>query len=427
MSSIAVVANWVASNGTYTQSIVFNVGDEMKLSTQVTVPSGVTPSTIQAYINGNAASVHTWPSSTGLNYIIDFGPAPNLPGQYAVYTVVTFSNGSQGASNVVQSSIVSTLAVAAPNFKITVSTNFIQMRQYSSQTVTVYATPYYGFNQSVSITASTTNSRLSFTPTTYTSNALPDQLVLKITDSGSQTTSINTTVYDVRLVGSTTSSSQVSEVILKVQILPDNQIDFGFGVYDNYLSIASILTPPNQPKWGNPVNNIVLTRGSSKIITLYLKFYNSKTNDPSIETYPNNISLVASTSSNPGLVVGDYSTHLISGGINIGAGSANDGSGNLIGASFSTTAFPTPAYVSYINPDAPHQALSFHPPSLAFSLDTNSPLGSFTVYITATDTVTKQSHQAVVIVQVVADVGGQTPLDLKEDAGIRHHLVPYND
>src|SRR5579875_930956 len=76
--SITPVARVVdPATGAYLTSDTIQVGQEMKVSTQV--PSSTQPVSVQAFINGKGASVHPWDvSATGYNYIIDFGPAPNM-------------------------------------------------------------------------------------------------------------------------------------------------------------------------------------------------------------------------------------------------------------------------------------------------------------------------------------------------------------
>ena len=73
-------------------------GETMEMST--TVPASTSPVSVQAYINGVGESVHSWDTATtGWTYTIDFGAAPNSPGDYQVYSVVTFANGSTATTN----------------------------------------------------------------------------------------------------------------------------------------------------------------------------------------------------------------------------------------------------------------------------------------------------------------------------------------
>jgi hypothetical protein len=103
--SLPPQANFVNSNGGYVTSITFGVDEEMRLSTQV--PVTTTPVSIQAFTNGGAGKIHPWKiNETGWNYVLDFGPAPNLPGTYNTYTVVTFADGTTSTSNTVTATIV---------------------------------------------------------------------------------------------------------------------------------------------------------------------------------------------------------------------------------------------------------------------------------------------------------------------------------
>jgi hypothetical protein len=113
-SSVTPVAKVIdPTTGAYLDSDTIQVGQEMRIST--TVPSTTNPVSVQAVINGTPGAVHSWDiSATGYNYIIDFGPAPNMPGNYTVYTKVTFSDGSVANSNTVQIQIVSSTAPPAP-------------------------------------------------------------------------------------------------------------------------------------------------------------------------------------------------------------------------------------------------------------------------------------------------------------------------
>jgi len=113
-TSITPVARVVdPATGAYLTSDTIQVVQEMKVSTQV--PSSTQPVSVQAFINGKGASVHPWDvSATGYNYIIDFGPAPNMPGNYTVYTQVTFADGSTANSNTVLITIAPASAPPPP-------------------------------------------------------------------------------------------------------------------------------------------------------------------------------------------------------------------------------------------------------------------------------------------------------------------------
>lgn len=97
--------------GQYVISDTINPGQNMDVST--VVPSNSTPVTIQGFIKNPGSSTYTpgavfnWDiQQTGYNYIIQYGPAPDLPGTYEVHTVVTFGDGSQTQSNDVEIIIV---------------------------------------------------------------------------------------------------------------------------------------------------------------------------------------------------------------------------------------------------------------------------------------------------------------------------------
>jgi len=92
----------IAPNGSESTSVTLNVGDEMKIAT--TVPNTTQPTTVQAVISPNqsgaVAAIHPWNiSQTGYTYLTDFGGAPDLPGVYTVYEVVTFADGNKVQSN----------------------------------------------------------------------------------------------------------------------------------------------------------------------------------------------------------------------------------------------------------------------------------------------------------------------------------------
>ncbi len=101
------VAAWVDMSGHYVSKITFNPYEEMRLST--TVPNDTSPVSVQAVINGKWDKMLPWDVSvTGYGYIIDLGKAFALavmPGDYSVYTVVTFSDGIKSASNNVRATI----------------------------------------------------------------------------------------------------------------------------------------------------------------------------------------------------------------------------------------------------------------------------------------------------------------------------------
>ncbi len=101
------VAAWVDMSGHYVSKITFNPYDEMRLST--TVPNDTSPISVQAVINGKWDKPFPWDVNvTGYGYIIDLGKAFTVavvPGDYSVYTVVTFSDGVKSASNNVRATI----------------------------------------------------------------------------------------------------------------------------------------------------------------------------------------------------------------------------------------------------------------------------------------------------------------------------------
>jgi len=89
----AAHANLISPSSVYVANVTYSVGQDMRMST--VVPSTTSPVSVQAFINGTAGSAHLWNTgTTGWNYVIDFGAAPNLPGKYYVNTVTTFNDGS---------------------------------------------------------------------------------------------------------------------------------------------------------------------------------------------------------------------------------------------------------------------------------------------------------------------------------------------
>jgi len=89
----AAHANLISPSDVYVANVTYSVGQDMRMST--IVPSTTSPVSVQAFINGTAGSVHLWNIGTaGLNYVIDFGAAPNLLGKYYVNTITTFNDGS---------------------------------------------------------------------------------------------------------------------------------------------------------------------------------------------------------------------------------------------------------------------------------------------------------------------------------------------
>jgi hypothetical protein len=90
--------------GAYVTSDTIQVGQNMSVSVQV--PQTSSPVSVQDFVKNPGSStyipgaVHPWSvSQTGYNYIIQFGPAPDMPGLYDIYTVVTFADGSTSTSN----------------------------------------------------------------------------------------------------------------------------------------------------------------------------------------------------------------------------------------------------------------------------------------------------------------------------------------
>ncbi len=74
-------------------------GNTMKMS--ISVPTSSSPVSVQAFINNVGASVHPWSTgSTGWTYTINFGAAPNSPGLYYVWAVVTFASGESSTTPV---------------------------------------------------------------------------------------------------------------------------------------------------------------------------------------------------------------------------------------------------------------------------------------------------------------------------------------
>jgi len=89
----AAHGNFVSPSSVYAANMTYSVGQDMKMST--IVPPVTSPVSVRVFINGTAGSVHPWDTSvTGLNYVIDFGAAPNLLGRYYVNTITTFKDGS---------------------------------------------------------------------------------------------------------------------------------------------------------------------------------------------------------------------------------------------------------------------------------------------------------------------------------------------
>ena len=101
------VAAWIDMSGRYVSKTTFNPYDEMRLST--IVPNNTSPVSVEAVINGKPDKLFPWDVNvTGYAYIIDLGRAFTLavmPGDYSVYTVVTFSDGNKSASNNVRARI----------------------------------------------------------------------------------------------------------------------------------------------------------------------------------------------------------------------------------------------------------------------------------------------------------------------------------
>jgi len=98
--------------GAYVTSDTIQVGQNMSVSVQV--PQTSSPVSVQDFVKAPGSStytpgaVHPWSvSQTGYNYIIQFGPAPNMPGLYDIYTVVTFADGSTSTSNHIGLTVVS--------------------------------------------------------------------------------------------------------------------------------------------------------------------------------------------------------------------------------------------------------------------------------------------------------------------------------
>jgi hypothetical protein len=78
--------------------LAYAPGQTMQMT--IVAPTSTDPISVQAFINGVGASVHPWSvSGNGWTYTIDFGGAPNLPGTYSVYALVTFSGGSTATTN----------------------------------------------------------------------------------------------------------------------------------------------------------------------------------------------------------------------------------------------------------------------------------------------------------------------------------------
>jgi hypothetical protein len=89
----AAHGNFVSPSSVYAANMTYSVGQDMRMST--IVPPVASPVSVRVFINGTAGSVHPWDTSvTGLNYVIDFGAAPNLLGKYHVNTITTFKDGS---------------------------------------------------------------------------------------------------------------------------------------------------------------------------------------------------------------------------------------------------------------------------------------------------------------------------------------------
>jgi hypothetical protein len=89
---------FIPASGGCSTSVHYTPGQTMQMANTVSTASS--PVSVQACIDDSCASVHPWSTSaTGWTYTIDFGAAPNSPGVYNVYTIVTFSNGSTSWSN----------------------------------------------------------------------------------------------------------------------------------------------------------------------------------------------------------------------------------------------------------------------------------------------------------------------------------------
>jgi len=95
----AAHANFVSSSSVYAANVTYPVGQDIRMST--VVPSTTSPVSVEVFINGTGGSVHPWNTgTTGWNYVIDFGAAPNLPGKYYVDSITTFNDGSTVKSNI---------------------------------------------------------------------------------------------------------------------------------------------------------------------------------------------------------------------------------------------------------------------------------------------------------------------------------------
>jgi hypothetical protein len=94
----AAHANFISPSSAYAANVTYSVGQDMRMST--IVPSTTSPVSVEVFINGTGGSVHPWNTgTTGWNYVIDFGAAPNLPGKYYVESITTFNDGSRVESS----------------------------------------------------------------------------------------------------------------------------------------------------------------------------------------------------------------------------------------------------------------------------------------------------------------------------------------